>query len=250
MKIVIIEDEILSAERLEKMLKDLFPSITIAAKLASVESSVAWLKENSVDLIFSDIQLADGLSFSIFDQVEVKTPVVFTTAYDKYAIQAFEVNSVSYLLKPIKKRELEHSFQKYQLLKSAYSIDFDNILSNIRGTTAYKKRFLIQIADKYKKIETEEIAYFFALEKNVFFRTSEGKTYPLDMTLEQVGKVIDPALFFRINRKYIVNINAISTMTSWSKRRIKVGLSPAADNTTETIVSMERYADFKKWLDR
>ncbi len=173
MKIVIIEDEILSAERLEKMLKDLFPSITIAAKLASVESSVAWLKENSVDLIFSDIQLADGLSFSIFDQVEVKTPVVFTTAYDKYAIQAFEVNSVSYLLKPIKKRELEHSFQKYQLLKSAYSIDFDNILSNIRGTTAYKKRFLIQIADKYKKIETEEIAYFFALEKNVFFRTSD-----------------------------------------------------------------------------
>ena len=250
MKIVIIEDEILSAERLEKMLKDLFPSITIAAKLASVESSVAWLKENSVDLIFSDIQLADGLSFSIFDQVEVKTPVVFTTAYDKYAIQAFEVNSVSYLLKPIKKRELEHSFQKYQLLKSAYSIDFDNILSNIRGTTAYKKRFLIQIADKYKKIETEEIAYFFALEKNVFFRTSEGKTYPLDMTLEQVGKVIDPALFFRINRKYIVNINAISNMVSWSKRRIKVDLSPSANDNTETIVSMERYADFKKWLDK
>jgi DNA-binding LytR/AlgR family response regulator len=250
MKAVIIEDEALAAERLEKMLKELVPDITIVAKLASVESSVAWLKENSIDLIFLDIQLTDGLSFSIFDRVEVKTPVIFTTAYDQYAIKAFELNSISYLLKPIKKRELENSLQKYKSFKSAYSIDFDTLLSNLKGKTEYKKRFLVQIADKYKKVETEEISYFFALEKNVFFRTTEGQTYPLDMTLDQAEKLIDPALFFRINRKYIININAISNMVSWSKRRIKVELVPVVDDSTDTIVSMERYTEFKKWLDK
>lgn len=250
MKVVIIEDEALAAERLEKMLKELVPGITIAAKLASVESSVVWLKENNVDLIFLDIQLTDGLSFSIFDKVEVKTPVIFTTAYDQYAIKAFELNSISYLLKPIKKQELEKSLQKYQSLKSVYCIDFETLLSNIQGKTEYKKRFLIQIADKYRKVETERIAYFFALEKNVFFKTVEGQTYPLDMSLDQVEKVLDPALFFRINRKYIININAISNMVSWSKRRIKVELTPSVDNNTDTIVSMERYSEFKKWLDK
>ncbi len=250
MKVVIIEDEALAAERLEKMLKELVPDITIAAKLASVESSVVWLKENSVDLIFLDIQLTDGLSFSIFDRVEVKTPVIFTTAYDQYAIKAFELNSISYLLKPIKKRELENSLQKYQSLKSAYNIDFDTLLSTIKGKTEYKKRFLVQIADKYKKVETGDIAYFFALEKSVFFRTTEGQTYPLDMTLDQAEKMIDPTLFFRINRKYIVNINAISNMVSWSKRRIKIELVPVVDDSTDTIVSMERYTEFKKWIDK
>ncbi len=250
MKVVIIEDEILAAERLEKMLKGLVPDITIAAKLTSIESSIAWLRGNSADLIFLDIQLTDGLSFSIFDRVEVKTPVIFITAYDQYAIKAFELNSISYLLKPIKKRELENSLQKYQSLKSAYNIDFDTLLSTIKGKTEYKKRFLVQIADKYKKVETVDIAYFFALEKNVFFRTTEGQTYPLDMTLDQAEKVIDPTLFFRINRKYIVNINAISNMVSWSKRRIKVDLMPVVDDNTDAIVSMERYTEFKKWLDK
>ncbi len=250
LKIVIIEDEILAAERLEKMLLELLPNVTIAAKLSSVERSVAWLKSNCVDLIFLDIQLSDGLSFSIFDRVEVKTPVIFTTAYDRYAIKAFELNSISYLLKPIKKLELEGGLQKYQSLKSAYSVDFEALLANFKGESEYKKRFLIQIADRYKKVETNDIAYFFALEKNVFFRTTEGQTYPVDMTLDRVEKVVDPALFFRINRKYITNINAISNMVSWSKRRIKLELTPAADNSTDSIVSMERYADFKKWLDR
>ncbi len=250
MNVVIIEDEALAAERLEKMLRELDPEITVVAKLASVELSVAWLKENSADLIFLDIQLTDGLSFSIFDRVEVKTPVIFTTAYDQYAVKAFELNSVSYLLKPVKKRDLENSLEKYRSLRSAYSIDFDVLLSTIKGKTEYKKRFLVRMADRYKKVETEEIAYFFALEKSVFFRTVEGRTYPLDMTLDQVEKVIDPTVFFRINRKYIVHINAISNMVSWSKRRIKVELRPVVDDHMDTIVSMERYAEFKKWLDK
>ena len=250
MKALIIEDEALAAQRLEKMLREIVPDIVIAAKLASVETSVAWLKENRVDLIFLDIQLSDGLSFSIFDRVDVHTPVIFTTAYDQYAIKAFDVNSVSYLLKPVKKQELEDSLQKYRTLMSAYQIDFAAILANLKGETGYKKRFLIQVADKYRKIETAEIAYFFALEKDVFLRTAAGQTYPLDMTLDRVEKEIDPALFFRINRKYIVHVNAISNMVSWSKRRIKIELNPPADNNTETVVSMERYTDFKKWLDK
>ena len=251
MKIVIIEDEALAAERLAKMLTELVPDIHISAKLTSVESSVAWLKENSVDLIFLDIQLSDGLSFSIFDRVDIRTPVIFTTAHNQYAIKAFELNSVSYLLKPIKKRELENGLQKYKSLKSAFSIDFETLLATIKGDqSTHKKRFLIQVADKLKKIEVEEIAYFFALEKSVFCRTTKKQTYPVDMTLDQLEKVIDPAMFFRINRKYIVNINAISNMISWSKRRIKVELTPSVDNNTDAIVSMERYSEFKKWLDK
>lgn len=250
MKVVIIEDEVLAVERLEKILKDLVPDIIISAKLTSIESSVAWLKANKADLIFLDIQLTDGLSFSIFERVRIKTPVIFITAYDQYAIKAFELNSISYLLKPIKKQELEKSLLKYQSLKSAYCIDFEGLLANIEGKTEYKKRFLIQVADKYKKVETDDIAYFFAHEKNVFFRTTEGQTFPLDMTLDQLEKVIDPTLFFRINRKYIIHVAAISNMVSWSKKRIKIDLKPTVDDTMETIVSMERYTDFKKWLDK
>jgi len=251
MKVAIIEDEVLAAERLAKMLTELAPDISISAKLTSVESSVVWLKENIVDLIFLDIQLTDGSSFSIFERIDIRTPVIFTTAHNQYAIKAFELNSISYLLKPIKKRELENSLQKYESIKSALSIDFDTLLATIEGDrTVYKKRFLIQVADKLKKIETEEIAYFFALEKSVFCRTAEKQTYPVDMSLDQLEKVIDPAMFYRINRKYIVNIGAISNMVMWSKRRIKIELIPSADNDADTIVSMERYSEFKKWLDQ
>lgn len=251
MKTVIIEDELLASERLEKLLKELEPNIIILGKLISIESSVAWLKQNSVDLIFLDIQLTDGLSFSIFDRIEVKIPIIFTTAYDQYAIKAFELNSVSYLLKPIKKRELESSLQKFHSLKSAFSIDFEMLLSSIKGDLqAYKKRFLIRIADTLRMVEVEDISYFFALEKSVFLRTDNKQTYPVDSTLDCLEKVLDPRMYFRINRKYIVNINAISNMVAWSKRRIKIELTPLADDNTDTIVSTERYSEFKKWLDK
>lgn len=251
MKVVIIEDEALAAQRLERMLTELMPGIVILAKLSSITESVAWFKENSADLIFLDIQLTDGVSFSIFERVEVKTPVIFTTAYDKYLLKAFELNTVSYLLKPIKKSELQGSIQKYNSLKSAFSIDFENLIAQIKGEpVAYRKRFLIQVADKLKKVEIEDVAYFFALEKGVFIRTFFGQVYPVDMNLEQIEKSVDPALYFRINRKYIVRINAIANMVSWSKRRIKVELTPPADVSTDVIVSMERYSDFKQWLDK
>lgn len=251
MKALIIEDETLAAQRLEKLLSEVAPDIVVMARLTSVESAVKWFQQNRADLIFLDIQLTDGLCFSIFDQVEVSTPVVFVTAYDQYAIKAFKLNSISYLLKPIKKKELEASIQKYKSLKPTWQIDFDTLLAGIGGTqTSYKKRFLIPLADKWKKIETEEIAYFFALEKSVFLRTKGGQTLPLDMTLDQVESMVNPALFFRINRKYIINIHSIANMITWSKRRIQVELAPAADNSADTIVSMERYSGFKDWLDK
>lgn len=251
MNILIVEDEALAADRLEKILKEITPDITVLAKLGSIKESVKWLMLNSADLIFLDIQLSDGLSFSIFDQVSVQTPVIFTTAYDQYAIKAFQLNSVSYLLKPIRKNELAESLQKYKSLKSAFSIDFDSLLSAIQGNKPeYRKRFLIQIADKFRKVETEDIAYFYATDGIVFLKTFDGFSYPADTSLDNLESTIDPAQFYRINRKYFVSMKSISQMIAWSRSRIKLVLKPQADDDDETIVSIDRSTEFKKWLNK
>jgi len=251
MNILIVEDEALAADRLEKILKEITPDINVLAKIGSIKESVKWLMLNSADLIFLDIQLSDGLSFSIFDQVSLQKPVIFTTAYDQYAIKAFQLNSVSYLLKPIRKNELAESLQKYKSLKSAFSIDFDSLLSVIQGNKPeYRKRFLIQIADKFRKIEIEEIAYFYASDRNVFLTTLDGHSYPMDISLDSLENAIDPALFFRINRKYIVSMKSIANMFAWSRSRIKLVLKPPTDDEMDTIVSIDRTADFKKWMNR
>lgn len=249
MKIAIIEDELLAADRLEEMILEIVPDSRIVARCGSVRESVSWLMNNTADLIFLDIQLSDGLSFSIFDRISISTPVIFTTAYDQYAIRAFELNSISYLLKPIRKSDLEESLRKYQSMKSAFSIDFDRLLAGIRGEDpGYKKRFLIRTGEKLKKVETADIAYFYALEKSVFCRTFENKMMPVDYTLDALESLIDPALFFRINRKYIVNLEAIENMLAWSRSRIKLELTPPVKDD-DTIVSIERAADFKRWMN-
>jgi DNA-binding LytR/AlgR family response regulator len=251
MNVLIVEDEALAADRLEKMLMEITSDITVIAKLGSVKESVKWLMLNTADLIFLDIQLSDGLSFSIFDQVSIQTPVIFTTAYDQYAIKAFQLNSVSYLLKPIRKNDLAESLQKYKSLKAAFSIDFDSLLSAIQGSKPeYRKRFLIQIADKFRKIDVEEIAYFYALDKGVFLSTYDGHSYPVDVSLENLVNTIDPTQFFRINRRYLISLKSIATMISWSRSRIKLVLKPPAGDEMDTIVSIDRAADFKKWLNK
>lgn len=251
MRVIIIEDEELAAERLEKMLIETAPETEVIAKLSSVKESVKWLTLNKADLIFLDIQLSDGLSFSIFEQITVKTPVIFTTAYDQYAIKAFNLNSVSYLLKPVRKNELTVALQKYKSLKSAFSIDFENILSAVQGKQPdYRRRFLIQIGDRFRKIEAEEIAYFYAMEKCTFLKTFEGNSYPLDLSLDNLVNVIDPSQFFRINRKYVVNMRSIKNMYAWSRSRIKIILSPSVDEDSDTIVSIDRAADFRNWLNK
>jgi DNA-binding LytR/AlgR family response regulator len=249
MKALIIEDEALAAERLELMLAEVDPGIKVLAKLGSVTESVKWLMQNQADVIFLDIQLSDGISFSIFEQVAVSTSIIFTTAYDLYAIKAFQVNSISYLLKPIRKTELAESLLKLRNLKSAFSIDFDALLAQLQGRQPdFKKRFLIQIGEKIKKVEVADIAYFYVLDKGCYIRTFQGNNYPVEYTLDKLEAVLDPSVFFRINRKYLVNMAAISNMVAYSRGRVKLDLSPKADNEFDTIVSIDRSSDFKKWL--
>ncbi len=250
MNVLIVEDESLAAEKLENMLYEIDPAIKVVAKTGSIKESVQWLMQHTPDLIFLDIQLSDGISFSIFEQVSVNTPIIFTTAYDQYAIKAFQLNSISYLLKPIRQSDLADSLRKYQTLKSAFSIDFDALLATIQGREPeYKKRFLIQIGEKIKRVDVADVAYFFALEKGVYLRTTQGNTYPVEFTLDKLEGMVNPSHFFRINRKYMVHIDAIKNMVAWSRSRVKLELNPKADDEMETIVSIDRAGEFKKWLN-
>lgn len=250
MKVLIVEDELIAAEKLEKMLLEVNPDMKVMAKTGSIKETVNWLMMNTVNLIFLDIQLSDGLSFSIFEQVSINTPVIFTTAYDQYSIKAFQLNSVAYLLKPIRKKDLIDSLNKYQNLKSAFSIDFESLSSLIKGQeVSYKKRFLIQIGNKIKKIDVAEIAYFYVMDKAVFCKTTNNNDYPVDFTLDKLEQLIDPATFFRINRKFFVSMDSINNMIAYSRSRVKLELKPEPSNKNETIVSVERSANFKKWLN-
>ncbi len=250
LNVLIIEDETLAADRLEGMIREIAPEYRILAKIGSVKESIKWLTTNSADLIFLDIQLSDGLSFSIFDQVTVHTPVIFTTAYDQYAIKAFRLNSISYLLKPIRKNELIESLQKYQNLKSSFNIDFERLLADLQGKKPeYKKRFLIQTGEKIRKIEIADIAWFYAQDKGVYMRTSQNHTYPAEGSLDSLTQQVDPAQFFRINRKYLVNMDAIANMVAWSRGRIKLELKPKVDDEFDSVVSIDRTIDFRKWLN-
>lgn len=250
MNVLIIEDEIFAAEKLADMLHEIDPKIHILAKLGSITESAKWLMQNTADLIFLDIQLSDGISFSIFEQVTVNTPVIFTTAYDQYAIKAFQLNSIAYLLKPIRKSDLAESLKKYQSLKSAFHIDFETLLANIQGKEPdYKKRFLIQIGEKIRKVEVTETAYFYSLDKGIYLCTFEEKSYPVEYTLDKLETLLNPGSFFRINRKFLVNMDSISKMVAYSRGRVKLELKPKPDNDFDTIVSIDRSADFKKWLN-
>lgn len=251
MKTIIIEDEKLAAERLEELIKVIDPSIEISAKLPSVEQAIKYLKQTKPDLIFLDIQLEDGLSFSIFEKVEADVPIIFTTAYDQYAIKAFKLNSIDYLLKPIKKEELHEALNKYNNIKSSYLMDFEEIIRSIRNKEiSYKKRFLIQYGQKIKKVEIDEVAYFYAMDKNVFLTTLSGNTFPIDFTLDKLEDVIDPNIFFRINRKMIIALKSIKNMIPYSRSRIKIDSNPPTPKGVEALVSVERSSAFKKWMDK
>jgi DNA-binding LytR/AlgR family response regulator len=251
MKIVIIEDEALAAERLENLLLDIDPEIEVLAKIESVRKSVEWLRENTPDLVFLDIQLSDGISFNIFDEVKINIPIIFTTAYDQYAIRAFKVNSISYLLKPVRREDLLESLAKFKELRLNISPDINEILQSLKNKNIeYKKRFLIQYGQKIKKVEIEEISCFYALEKNVFLVTFQNAVYPVDFTLDNLEEIIDPDKYFRINRKLIINYESIKNMISYSKSRIRIELPVKLPEEIEPIVSVERSPNFKKWLNK
>lgn len=248
MRVLIVEDEAIAARHLESLLREIDPEIQVAAKLDSVKNTSNWLKINSVDLIFLDIQLSDGLSFDIFDRVQVKTPIIFTTAYDHYAIKAFKLNSIDYLLKPIQAEELAASIAKWKELSSSVSIqNLPELLNSLRPDPEYKKRFLIHSGRKLKTIETTEIAYFYAMEKDTYMATLDGKTYPADYSLDKLEPQVNPERFFRINRSYLVNIDAIKQMYTTGKNRIKVDLIPPVEDLV--FVSISRSSAFKHWLN-
>ncbi len=251
MNVVIIEDESFAAEKLERQLKELDNSIQVVAKIESVKNAVSWLKENKPDLIFLDIHLSDGLCFRIFDEVEIKTPIIFTTAYDQYAIQAFKVNSVDYLLKPINKFDLAQSYEKYRVIhQKENAIDYSalkDMIGDMREKK-YQKRFLVVEGDTIKTVLIENVAYFFAEGKYAFLVEKKGERYLIDTTLEHLTTVLDPEEFFRINRGVIVHLDSIKKMNTWFSRRIKLELIPHFEK--ETIVSTERVKDFKEWLNQ
>lgn len=248
---LIIEDEPLAADKLERALNRAEHSVEVLAKAKSIQSAVQWLQNNTADLIFCDIHLGDGLSFNIFDQVEVKTPIIFTTAYDQYALQAFKLNSIDYLLKPVSKTDLEKALQKYVELKEPMNpqIDFSALMDAMKGEKEdYQQRFMVYLGERIVTVKSEEIAYFYAEGKYVFLVTSDGKEHIVDYTLDRLTQKLDPTHFFRVNRQFIVTIKGIAEMFTYSKSRVKIELKPEAKKPV--IVSGERSSDFKKWLNR
>lgn len=253
MKVVIIEDEAFAALRLMKMIREYNPAIEILAELESVAASLKWFKTNpEPDLIFLDIHLEDDLSFAIFEQIHISSPVIFTTAFDEYAIKAFKLKSIDYLLKPIVREELAAALKKYEQFQGLHqsSVDLPSLYKLLTtNSPAFRTRFSISVGTKIKIIEVEDIAYFFVMDKGVYLRTFEGSTFTTEFTLDKLEEMLSPVSFFRINRKYLVNIASITNMVAYSRGRIKLELKPAADEAFDTIVSIDRSSAFKKWLN-
>jgi two-component system, LytTR family, response regulator LytT len=249
MQILLIEDEEPAAKRLQKMIREIEPDAVLTENIVSISSAVKWLAANKMpDLIISDIQLSDGLSFEIFKSAEILCPVIFTTAYDQYAIEAFKVNSIDYLLKPVKKEELANALSKYKKTKLvAPAIDVNQLLKTFNtAATEYKKRFAVRYGEHLKTINIEEVAFFYTEDKVNFLTTLEGRRFTIDFNLDALEGMLDPKNFFRINRQYIICIKSIAEMFAYSKSRVLIKLNPPAKH--ETIVSTERSAEFKLWL--
>lgn len=232
------------------MLLEIEPEAKVLDILVSIRSSVEWLKTHAApDLILMDINLADGTSFEIFSQVKVESPVIFITAFDEFALKAFKVNSVEYLLKPVRKEEFVAAINKYKQLHAVKSgiPDIKMLLETIREKQEpLKKRFLIRYGEHIKTIDINQVAYFYTEEKINFLKTKDNLTYPIDYNLDKLETMLDPERFFRINRQFIISIDSIDEMFSFSKSRVKVNLKPPIK--MDTIVSTERSPHFKEWL--
>ena len=251
MKVLIIEDEKPSARRLQRMLEK--QNVSVDKMLHNVQEAVEWFVNNEhPDLIFLDIQLSDGLSFEIFDEVVVNSAIIFTTAFDEYALQAFKLNSIDYLLKPIDEEELEAAVKKY-LARAPQTqnvqLNFDDIKKLLVNPVEreYKKRFTTKIGQHIKMIPVDEIECFYSENKGTYAHTIDGRDYLLDTTLEQMEGEISPEVFFRINRKYYVNINAIKDIVSYTNSRLQLKLNSYKEQ--EVVVARERVKDFKLWLE-
>ena len=255
MNVLIIEDEPQAARRLRSLVKSILPEASLLDTLDTVKKSVQWFQQNPLpDLIFMDIQLADGVSFQIFELCTITAPVIFTTAYDEYALKAFKVNSIDYILKPVDEDELRGAIEKFKTLTSAKApIAPSQLMESISQamqmlTKKYKERFVVKVGEHLKSIETGEILFCFSLEKTTFAQTRDGRKHILDFTLDQLEGLLDPKRFFRINRKYMVAVDSLQDMINYTNSRLRLVIKTSDDQ--DIIVARERVQEFKEWLDR
>ena len=252
MKILIIEDEPLAAAQLAALLAGIRTDSKIVAVCDTIASSVRWIKNNPMpDLAFMDIQLGDGLSFEIFRKTTFNIPVIFTTAYDQYTLQAFKVNSIDYLLKPVDKAELTAAIEKFEQTKpgrtSVLSEEQLQVIISSIGKKEYKKRFLVKVGYHLKSVDTADILFFYSLQKGTYLKNRDNKTFLLDQTLEMAEQLVDPEKFFRINRKYLISIDSITDVSVFSNSRLKLKVTYADED--DFLVARERVKAFKSWLE-
>ena len=259
MKVLIIEDEELAVKKLRKTLQSVDETAEVVGVADSIRSSVNWLETNPTpDLILMDIELADGHSFEIFDKIEVKSTVIFTTSYDEYALKAFKVNSVDYLLKPIQKEDLQVALDKFRNLKKVYGgsvestpLNVDSLVKELQQKLQpkeFRKRFLVKHAQKLVSVEVDEIAYFYSDGRLNFFKTNDNKKYVVDYTMDELEEMLDPEKYFRISRSFYVSVNSIDQIHDYFGNRLMLNLKPIVDK--ESIVSREKVTDFKKWMGK
>ena len=261
MNVIVIEDERLTAQRLVSLVKKYDVSINVLTEIPSVVEAVSWFKThpvNSVDLIFMDIHLEDGDSFQIVNELNLKTPIIFTTAFDEYMIRAFKVNSIDYLLKPISYDELAAALDKFKSLRSnnnelqpgQMQVDIAALIKqlNQQGNPQFKDRFMITVGTRIRSIKTENIRYFYLQEKTVLLVTNDGTTLPVDYSLDKLMQIIDPKQFFRVSRQFIVSLNSIQMVHTLTAGKLKLELIPKTKQ--EVTVSGDRVSDFKEWLGK
>jgi len=248
MNVVILEDEQRAANRMELLITKLAPEMSIVGVFESVRDAVTFFKANAnISLVFADIQLADGLSFEIFNSVKINCPIIFTTAYDQYAIEAFKTNGIDYLLKPIEEERLQKAFDKLKSIQKPLEFNQIAILMNAMNKPTFKNRFMIKVGDKIKSIETDRILVFYSMEKASFLFTDDQRSYVIDYSLEQLERLVNPDFFFRVNRKFMVSHKACTDVLAWSNSRLRLKIDGFDE---EIIVARERVVDFKAWLDR
>lgn len=259
MNILIVEDEDLAVKKLQKTLAALGDDLHIAGTSDSIAGTVAWLQSHPApDLILMDIELADGQSFEIFNLTEVKSPVIFTTSYDEFALKAFKVNSVDYLLKPIQKDELESAIAKFKSMKQVFGnkpseeLQITALVKELQQSLhqhkEYRKRFLVKHLQKLVSVDVQNIAYFFSDDRLSFFKTLDDKKYVIDYTIDEIEAMVDPDQFFRINRGFLVAITSIDQIHDYFGNRLKLNLKPVIDK--EALVSREKVTDFKTWMGK
>lgn len=249
MKVLIIEDEIPAVNRLIRLLSELEPDWEIIGSIDEVSLVIEWFNKHPMpDLVFMDIQLADGFSFDVFKEVAITCPVIFITAFDQYAVDAFRVNGLDYILKPIQKEVLIESLDRFKKMNSSKSVNMDELSKLFKQNVQFKERFLVKSGEELNFVRSVEIAYFLSEASYSFIVTKSGNRYILDQTMDQIEREVDPSLFFRINRKQIVCIDSISKIQPYFNNRLKLVLTPK--DRQESVVSRTRVKTFKEWLNQ